>query len=117
MTTYTIEDNEIAIGGQTIDFNGSIFDAIELDSIVVIRLEANPDQYPSGDIYKYRNVVGINNDGSISWKIPARPKSEHRQYGGISIQNDGDLWAHNTCGMSYQIDPESGKILDQLFTK
>ena len=106
-----IEGAKIEIDGEAIEFNAPIGDEAEFEEVVVIRLEANLDEYPD----RNRNVIGISKDGSISWKIPARPEYDPRQYSGMWTDEDGNLWAFNFDGWAYQIDPSTGAILDKEF--
>lgn len=114
MVEYDISENSLTIADETINHGVEIDQSIEYDNYLVVRLEANTvDEHD----HQYRNVIAYDRDGGVRWKIPRRPATRPGPYTNIHSKNGNDLWAHNSSGMLYEVDPETGDIIGQEFVK
>ncbi len=114
MSTYQIIENEIVFSnGEKISLPYPIKQSIVLSGNIILLLSV-----PLKTIYN-ENVLAFDTSGKFIWQIE---KSETLNFMGncpflemekeeISLR----LW--NWCGYNYWIDPTSGKILKEEFTK
>lgn len=104
--TLHIDDNRVK-------FPNTIGDVLVFDELVVVRLKLTGDSYPGIK----QNVIAVEPDGTIRWKIEMAPKNGNPQaYAGIS-SDEGDLIAHNLSGMSYEVRLEDGGVKEGEITK
>lgn len=113
MQKYTIEGCDLIVGGTRRTFDAPISDHVDFANFVVVQLKASNEMYSD----KYRNVIAVNDDGTIRWRIPERPNPGPKQYSSIHTKDGDDLWAYNTGGMLYEVDPETGDIIGQQWKK
>lgn len=108
-----VKDNTLWIGGEEHEFGNSIDEYIEFDDFVVVLLGLTGEDYPEIK----QNVIAVNNDGSIRWRIEKAPEEGYYDaYAGI-FDVDGELRAYNLSGMNYKVDKETGKVSDGRFVK
>lgn len=112
MVEYAVRGEELSIGSDTVRFRVPIYRDIEYGEFVVVLLETKRIDHE----YKRRNVLAINEDGSIRWTISKQPPSNPRPYTGLYTR-DGDLWTYNSSGYKFRIDPETGELLERKFVK
>ena len=103
----------LSIGSEIIQFDVPVAQYIESDEIIAIRLKNTGEEFQ----YSLRNVLGINMDGRIRWKISKKPDHRPRSYTNIYTKDQKDLWAYNFSGNLYQVNPKTGKILSEEFVK
>lgn len=66
---------------------------------------------------KYRNVIGLSNDGEIQWEIPDAPHKppEDTDPYYMGLWQIGDtLWVRNKNQYAYRVDPDSGELLESV---
>lgn len=76
----------------------------------------------NNETYLSRNIFRVSEDGKITWQIEeperylgaARNRSVAFTYLGVK---DGKLIAYSLNGFTYEIDFETGKLLNPVFTK
>ncbi|MBX0306058.1 hypothetical protein [Haloarcula salinisoli] len=107
--------NQMEIGDTTVEFANDIHECAKTAELAIVNLDIDGTDYE----YITRNVVAVDNEGKIQWRIPECPDvtgNGHDSYLGLSLSN-GELWVNNLNGMRYRVDPETGEIIDKQFTK
>ena len=96
--------------------SGLIGQTILCDNKVIVRLKVTEET-------EELNVLCLNSDGGIVWQVqdPDMWRTGKRYefsdlFGFIWIEEDGSLWGRGGQSV-YQIDKETGKILQEVFTK
>lgn len=113
MVDVSIDESQLRIGDTQLQFGVPIDKYIEYDGFVVIQLE----NVMTDHTYFYQSVMAIDSDGSIRWKMPKEPESNPKQYANIHTKDGTDLWVHHGYGFLFEVDPETGTILDREFVK
>ncbi|SFS13048.1 hypothetical protein SAMN05216559_4186 [Halomicrobium zhouii] len=110
MNAVSADGNELTIDGTRLVFDDEIGGVVQIESGAVVRLEIPPEKTCN------RNVIAINNDGTIRWRIPEAPdgSSGDKPYMDIYLQ-DGELWAGNWICYCYRIDQDTGELLEREF--
>lgn len=111
MTEIEYSGDELTIGGERIELPASINQCLEFDGLVVVRLDT------LGKSNDPRNVWAFDRDGSLEWKIESVEPTggSENPYTHITVE-EGVLWASNWDGHRYEIDVESGEMLDREVT-
>ena len=105
-TEVKINDNEVALGHP-------IEEHLVFEDFVVVRLKLTGEDFPE----IHRNVIAINQDGSIRWRIEKAPEEGYYDsYAGI-FDDGGELRAYNLSGMNYKVDKDTGEVSDGRFVK
>jgi hypothetical protein len=108
-----IDEDILRIGGNEHEFGNVIDEYLEFSDFVVVLLGLTGEDYPEIK----ENVIAINKDGSIRWKIDKAPEEGYYDsYAGIH-EEDGELYAYNLSGMSYKVDTTDGSIGEGEFVK
>lgn len=109
-----VQGTELVIGEKRVDFGHPIEKVLDREEYVVVLLALTGEPYETF----HKNVIAVNTDGSIRWKIENRPEREgrYRPYSNI-YEKDDELWAYNVGGMAYRIDEEDGSLLEREFRK
>jgi outer membrane protein assembly factor BamB len=103
----------LLIGGTEHELGNRIAEHIEFEDFVVVLLDLTGDYHPELG----RNVIAVNKDGSVRWRIEKAPvETDPDSYAGI-FDDDGDLRAYNLCGMYYRVDRDTGEVSDGRFVK
>lgn len=110
---YSIDGTDLIVGEETRSFEVPIKRAIDFEDFVVVLLKGTRDSHP----HSLQNVLAIDPDGSIRWEIPAEPDGQPRPYTNIYTETGEDLHANNFAGYLYEVDPETGEILEREFVK
>lgn len=99
-------------GGRSVKLEADISQTLEVGNVVVVRLRVEP-----GSIMN-ENVVALDrDDGKLLWKIPVR-QHVYRDSPYTAISKEGSYaWVHNWDGTDLKIDPKTGEILEERFTK
>lgn len=113
MTNVKAENSTLILGRKTVSFSNPIAELLEFNDSVVIRLELTGEDFPE----KHENVIAVNFDGSIRWKIEKAPEEGYYDSYAAIYEKDGELWAYNLSGMSYKIDLTDGSIIDEKWVK
>lgn len=108
-----IEGDTLRIGGAAHTFGNVIDKCIEFDDFVVVLLGLTGDEYSEIK----QNVVAIDRDGSIRWRIEKAPEKGHYDAYADIFEDDGELRAYNLSGMNYKVDKETGDVSDGTFVK
>lgn len=113
MVDVSIQSEELTVNEEILEFPVPITEHITFDEFVVVRLKVTRKNHP----YKLRNVIAVNYDGTIRWKLPELPQPDPRPYTNIFTKTGDDLWVHNSSGLLYQVEPNAGEIIDKEFVK
>lgn len=113
MVEYTVQDTDLVVGGKRISFGAPIAQHVAYDGFVVVRLTVTGHAHPDD----LSNVIAVDADGSIRWKIPEQPPETPRPYTNVYTNDGDDLWANNARGFLFQVDPRTGELLDREFVK
>ena len=75
---------------------------------------------PYNEVYN-DNIFALNEEGKIAWQIEigdCPDGLDSCKFTGLNIEpKTGNLWLYNLAGFLYTVIPETGEILDRLFTK
>ena len=75
---------------------------------------------PAKEVFN-ENVYALNEQGEIVWQIEKMACPDGLKdcpFTGINIEpKTGNLWLYNWSGYLYTVVPETGQILDRVFTK
>jgi hypothetical protein len=67
-----------------------------------------------------QNVVAINHDGKILWRIPVHPwanwRGDNVPYVGVGV-NDNSLYVISFGGFRLRLDPATGEVLEAYDSK
>lgn len=106
---------QIEVNKNIIEFNFPIMESLEFEDYLVVLLEI-----PNG-VFFYENVFGVNAAGALAWQIESVKEKE----GFGQITPFMNLWKDKSnrvrisdyMGISYIIDPATGRILEKYLTK
>ena len=116
MSHVETDGSRLSVDGSEIEFRDPISEVLEIDDIVVVRL----DWYGVEHDLASQNVVAVERDGSIRWRIDKCPdltgNNGHSVYNGL-FAHDGELWITNLNGMKYSVDKQTVEITDKKFVK
>ena len=90
----------------------TILDAIESKGNIVVVFDCM--EFPKHGID--RNLYSFTLDGKESW-IAENPTSLSSDVYTSFLKKENALWAGNLAGYAYIIDPDTGKLLESVFTK
>ena len=104
-------DNSVALAGGSLDVGYPVMDARDIDGLVVVLCNwmAFPQDGPA------RNLFAYDQDGKLLWRAGDIGWGTTDAWTGITSEDP--LVAFNFACFSCTIDPASGKVLDQRFTK
>lgn len=118
---YNIDDNTVYYNDNPI-FEAPCdiweWETYKDDLIINYRIPLE-EEHKFSDDEIYRNVVCIDQTGTIIWRVQGLRKGTlpfTPSFWGIHFDQNGVLWAYDG-GWENLIDPETGKILDREFTK
>ena len=111
---HTVQGNQLIIDGSVIPFKFSIAQVIEVENMLVVRLEV-----PVKVTYN-ENVFGvIIAEKKIKWQIEKwkyNAKMESCPFVGINLVDD-QLILSNWCDTYLVVEPQTGKVLKDGYTK
>jgi len=108
-----INEEKININHKIVDFDHPVAEIVEFEDFVAVRLQLTGEGFPD----EYQNVIGVNSDGSIRWKIEKAPEEDYYDsYSGIH-EEDNKLYAYNLCGILYEVNKETGRISEGRFVR
>lgn len=112
MNDVRTEDKKVILSsGKDVAFSYPIAKALEFEDAVVVML----DVPPGGRMNE--NVFGINGDGQILWQIEKKP-SPYPDSPYLDLNRiDANAKIGNWSGDEYVIEPATGKILEERYTK
>jgi len=108
-----VDGSEIEVNGTTLTFESNISEVIEFDDFVVIRLEIIGKEFND----KLQNIIAINQNGVIRWKIEKAPEPEYYDSYSRIWKKDEDLIVYNLKGIRYRVDKETGEVFDGEMAK
>jgi hypothetical protein len=110
----TIRGNQLLIGNSIITFDFPIVQVIEVTGMLVLRLEV-----PVKVIYN-ENVFGVSVvEKKVKWRIAKKtykPNLKSCPFVGIKLL-EGQLILYNWCDTYFVLDPLTGEILKEGWTK
>ncbi|WP_143065263.1 hypothetical protein [Mucilaginibacter gossypiicola] len=112
--SYRVDQQKIIFEtGKFIEFDFSVQDTLVFDGKIIVLLDV------SGNIRFNRNVYAIDFNGELLWQIE---RSENLDLIGycpfISVEaQNPKLVSFNWCGFKFIIDPDTGKVIESIFTK
>lgn len=114
MTTPSIifSGNVLVIGGRECRLDFPIIQAVPAGQTAVVLY--NPDAYTER-FGQFRNLVAVNAQGSIVWTAELPTTSSGDRY--YKIASADPLIVYSIWSVQCVIDPETGKIVTQTFTK
>lgn len=112
MVEVLADGHKLTIDSTDITFEYEIGDFVEFGGVIVVRLDI-----PVGETNN-RNVVGFDKTGTERWRISESPHGSTKDNPYVNLYlRDGGLWVGNWMGWTYRIDPETGELLENKFTK
>lgn len=111
------EWNSLYINGVTVELPAAIEKIRILNDRIILLLDNNEGKILDTESFdKSRNGFCLDLKGNILWQIE-KPRSENDCYCNIYIYNDKSFKAVSCKGITYDLDPETGKISNPVFTK
>jgi hypothetical protein len=109
---YTIQGSQLMIENAIIRFSYPIREAIAISGMLIVRLETPPE------ITFNENVFGVNlAEKRIKWQIAKREYHlKNCPFVDVRIFQ-GQLILYNWCDVYFVVDPGTGKILEEGWTK
>lgn len=119
---YITQGNKIYCNGHLIfEAPGQITNYIEYKKSLIFHYFADDKElYKYSEQEIYANVISINLQGQINWRLPVPELADgpkyQPSYQDLGKAETGNFW---TSAASYGIkfDPDNGKILEKVFTK
>ena len=123
MTNVKKGDTSVSIGGRTIQLEGPVLQSLEIDGLLLLRLKHF--NLPSDDPKIGRNVIALDRDGNEVWRIRSfwweveslDGKMVPDPYSNFSLREDGTLIIYQGIGYRCELDPKTGELLTQEFTR
>ena len=119
------EGKRLTLGNKTLELEVLIREVERFDELVVIRFAY--DEYDQDDLNGERNVLALDTAGNVVWRIQQAPsvpvvsgKRVLTSYVGIDTETgnpDRPLEAHDSSGLTWRVDPETGEVSEPIFTK
>ncbi len=120
----SFEDNRLTIDGNTVELEQPIEDMVERRDRVIVVLD--DEEYAPGDPTGDRNVVAVDRNGTMLWRIvpsmsptPGEP-GRTEPFIAVDIKNrDGEekVVVYDGMGSRYDLDTETGKLSNPVLTK
>jgi hypothetical protein len=120
-----ISQNSIVFQGKRIEFEVPIHEVEQAEDAIYIVLSYG--KYTDRDRNKYRNIIALELNGDIRWRIAPTPLvygGHSKPHGSVYVgvdSNTGDserpLVVYDINGSCWKVDPKSGKVSDPIFTR
>jgi len=111
---YTIQGNHLIIGDNTIPFDFPIAQVIEIEGMLILRLDK-----PIDVVYN-ENVFAVSiAERKVKWQIEKKSYDPHVKscpFTEIRIF-ENQLVLYNWCDTYFVVDPQTGKILKEGWSK
>jgi hypothetical protein len=107
------EHNNLIINGLKLTFMQPIIEVDKTKIGYLVMVDSEPG-------HNDRNIFLVGFDGAVKWQIErfnANYPPGEQAYLGAFIDQEGVLWANNRQSYTVRLDPETGKILEEIFTK
>ena len=83
----------------------------QFNDVVIVRV------HPKGEIFINENIFAVSHTGKLLWQIKVvKHVTKHSPYTGM-VKKESLLKVHNWDGTDLVIDPNSGKIIDESYSK
>jgi hypothetical protein len=112
---YSFDKKTVTVGGKKVTFDLNVDTVLEKDGILMVLLYGGGEQ-STCKTYHSRNIFGVNEEGEIIWQVEAPTKDPVDLYTGL-FEEEGQVIGYCWKGFDNYLDPQTGKILDQEFTK
>ncbi|TSJ40351.1 hypothetical protein FO440_11365 [Mucilaginibacter corticis] len=114
--SFKTHQNKITLNnGYSIDFEYPIKEALLLEDVIIILIEAPPKI-----IYNH-NVFAISSTGDFLWRIGEVQLyywgSNNCPYIGVELNNNNEVVLFNWCDTAVIIQPETGAVIRTYQTK
>jgi hypothetical protein len=107
VTTYSIQDGALVLpAGEPVRFPQAVRQVVEFDGVLVVRLEWSTDNN--------RNVYAVDATGRTLWRIEDPLGAI---YLGIGKVDERTVRAVSAAGVSFDIDPWTGRVITSILTK
>ena len=113
MSDFKIEGKYLNIGVKKIDFGYPIEKAFFYQGIYLVLL--NPDSYQQ-KWGQFPNLFGVSSTANILWKAELPTTNTGDSYHSLDIINNR-IRAYSWCSYECFIDPQTGKIIEKIFTE
>ncbi len=122
--SVSFAENRLMIDGRTVKLEKPVEDMVERRDRVIVLLDNEkyaPDD-PNGD----RNVIAVDRDGAMLWRIaPSGSIASGGQgrtspFVGVDVENRGGgevVVVYDGMGACYDLDAENGKLSNPVLTK
>lgn len=120
----SFEQNRLTIDSGTIELEKSIQDVKERPGRVIVLFD--DEEYASGEPGRDRNVIAVDRNGAMLWRIAPSMSSTPSEPGrtapfvGVDIENRGGeevVIVYDIMGSCYDLDSETGKLSNPVLTK
>ena len=82
------------------------------------------EAYEESDPNAERNVIAVDESGSLLWRIQRTPSARANldgsrmwnPYVGISLE-EGSVLAYDAAGLCWKVNHETGEVVDAIFTR
>lgn len=104
---YSLSDGNLKINEKLIDTGFRVAEAVEIENVVIVRLE-NPNGLVGGE-----NILAFCNDGSLHWRVQRSPHGNDLDspYLSIDLDESHRVVAQNSNGVLYEIDKNTGSVV------
>lgn len=121
----SFDGNRLILGSKMVEMEVRVREVEQFRDIVLVRLAY--DDYTDGDPNGERNIVALDREGGIRWRIQQAPsaptvngKRVVTSYVGIDPntgKKDRLVVAYDSSGLCWKVDPETGQVSDPIFTR
>ena len=109
--------NGLTISGKRVDFPQRIKKFVTLENLVIVLLKVS--DFEEGDPMVGRNIVALNEDGEIVWRIEDhgfritdwRDVEAPEAFFGLWLEDDGKTLKAGIPHAIFEVDPETGSLL------
>ena len=108
---YKISKNKLEIASQEIVFDYDIKTVLEKKDVLMVLLKV-----PAKFNYQ-RNIFGVNGEGEILWQVEAPSDFPEDLFVSLYKNENDEVEAYSWKGCENILDPKTGEILKQEFTK
>lgn len=112
MTDIQYDGNTLMIEEEMVELPHPVKEIATRRGSIIVRLDT------VGKSDYSRNVWAFEKDGSLRWKIEEGDEynGDIPPYVGMEFR-EGELWVSNWNGYDYEVDLETGELVDQELTK
>lgn len=110
---FQVQGGALWIAGVHVDLPYEVGEALEVQDLVVVRIEP-----PVGQIFN-RNVFAYTKQGLLAWQIEESPHGTEpdKPFVGVRKGESGELIVDNWNGVDYSVNLKNGSIAVKAFNK